>query len=205
MSFTSAMAGSTLTMPISSPAALALFMPVARCIQESGRFSARCISSATGRLPSITMAMAATTSMASASGASPGISSKPVMYVTAPSINPRVARMRMNVAKTEKPRIIASVFLQMPSSNSSDTSSTGRLCHSAVPRPRPQTTPPRISATGMEISPNRMPRAKSGLESPSSMPMPMGMVKVTVQPRIAPTTMPEKRPTSGFAASSVAS
>ena len=50
-----------LTMPISSPATPAPFMPVARPTRAIGRFSSRLSSSANGRLPSIITAMEATT------------------------------------------------------------------------------------------------------------------------------------------------
>ena len=57
---------------------------------------------------------------------------------------------------------------------------------------------------GMETSPSRMPRVKKGRSASRTAPSPTGMVKTTVQPKMAETMMPENRPITGSAARSMA-
>ena len=122
-----ASAGVTLTRPMSRPVVLTSFRPVCLPIHRNGAFISRCTSSASGMLPSMTMPMAQTVSIASVSGVRLPSGQKPVMYCTAPSIRPRLASTCTPLANTLNPRTTAPGALTRPMNSAAEISRMGNV------------------------------------------------------------------------------
>ncbi len=87
----------------------------------------------------------------------------------------------------------------------SDSANTGRLRHRTSVTRSPQNSPPRSSDTGIIPSPMSIPLANRGRSTPEIIPIPTGIVKVMVHPKVAPTMIPAYLPTSGVPANSMES
>ena len=128
--------------------------------------------------------------MASSSGAMPGRGLKPQSDSTAASIRPTVIRIRIPSASRQKILTICSGIFHRPSRSGSAAANTGRFCSRHSGMERPASRPPVSRPTGMAASPSMIPLAKKGLSSCRIIPMPTGMVKTRVQPKIAAATIP---------------
>ena len=70
---------------------------------------------------------------------------------------------------------------------------------------RPQDSPPISSDIGIIPNPMSIPLANKGRSFPEIIPIPTGIVNVTVHPKVAPMTIPTYLPTAGVPANSMES